>query len=154
MELSNVIQRNVEVIEATATVRDAARRMKEKDIGSLPVSAKDRIVGMLTDRDIVVRSIGRGDDPEKALVQEAMTDQIEFCYETDRLEEVSRKMSERQIRRMIVLDRNNKLVGIVSLGDLVRAQGAAPEVTHALEEISQPTKPTAAGTDQRQQRGR
>lgn len=146
MKLSDVMHRNVKVIGGDASVREAAQRMSDLDVGSLPVCVKDRIVGLLTDRDLVLRSVARGDDPNKTRVSDVMTSKVEWCFEEDSIEEASRKMSDCQIQRLIVLNHEKKLVGIVSLADLVRASSAAPAVTHVIEEIKSPTKPSAVGT--------
>jgi len=146
MKLSDVMHRNVEVISGDTTVREAAQKMCNLDVGSLPVCANDQIAGLVTDRDLVVRSLARGDDPGKARVVDVMTKDVEWCFEDDSIDDASRKMCERQIQRLIVLNRDKKLVGIVSLADLVRAKGNAPAVTHVVEEIKSPTKSSAAGT--------
>jgi CBS domain-containing protein len=142
MKLKDLMRRNVEVIAEGSTIRDAARRMCTVDIGALPVSKGDHIVGMVTDRDLVVRSLACGDDPDRAHVSDAMTRDVEWCYEDDELEDASRKMSDRQIQRMLVMNGDKRLVGIVSLGDLARARGA-PAVSRTLQEIKAPTKPSA-----------
>lgn len=144
MKLSDVMHRNVEVIKADSSVREAARLMSKLDVGALPVRGTDGIVGMVTDRDLVVRAIARGDDPDKTRVIDAMTRDPECCYEDDEIETASQKMSERQIQRLLVLDHEEKLVGIVALADLARAG-----VAHRLEEIKAPTKPSAIGTSTR-----
>jgi CBS domain-containing protein len=147
MKLSDLMQRNVRVIAGDTTVREAAQRMKDADVGALPVREDDRIIGMLTDRDLVVRSIARGDDPDRTRAVEVMTRDVAWCYVDESIDVASRKMSECQVQRLLVLDRQDKLVGIVSLGDLARARGNAPTVTHALEEIKAPTKSTALGAE-------
>jgi CBS domain-containing protein len=149
MKLADVMQRNVEVIPSNATVRDAAQRMSKRDIGALPVSIDERIAGMVTDRDLVVRSLARGDDPDKTRVSEIMTREVEWCFEEDSVDEASRKMSARQIQRLLVFDSANRLVGIVSLSDLVRTRGTSPAVTHVIEEIKSPTRSSAVGVDAR-----
>jgi CBS domain-containing protein len=140
------MHRNVEVIAGDATVREAAEQMSNLDVGSLPVCVNDRIVGLITDRDLVVRSLARGDDPNKMRVSDVMTSKVEWCFEDEPIDEASRKMSACQIQRLIVLNRDKRLVGIVSLADLVRGRGDAPAVTHIIEEIKSPTKSSAVGT--------
>ncbi len=144
MNLSDVMHRNVELIPADATVREAAERMSSLDIGSLPVRADDRIAGLVTDRDIVVRSVARGHDPNKTRVSDVMTSKVQWCFEDESVEEASRKMCELQIQRLVVLNRDKRLVGIVSIADLVRGdkQGGA----QAIGEIKSPTKSSAVGT--------
>lgn len=145
MKLFEVMQRNVEVIEGDATVRDAARRMVERDVGALPVRIDGRIAGMITDRDVVVRSVAGGDDPDRARVSEIMTRDVAWCYGDDGIDKASRTMSAHQIQRLLVLDHDENVIGIVSLGDLARARGNAPVAMEALEEIKGPTKSSALG---------
>ncbi|MBX3260366.1 MAG: CBS domain-containing protein [Labilithrix sp.] len=145
MKLSDVMHRNVEVIAGDTTVREAAKRMSNLDVGSLPVCLNQRLVGLLTDRDVVVRSIARGDDPDETRVSDVMTSKVEWCFEDESIEDASRKMSGRQIQRLVVLDREKKLVGIVSLADLVCGHGETPAVTQTIEAIKAPTKPSAVG---------
>jgi CBS domain-containing protein len=150
MKLSEVMHTNVEVVSGDTTVRDAARRMKELDVGALPVRVGDVLAGMVTDRDLVVRSIARGDNPDEVRVAEVMTQEAACCYVDDSIEQASRIMSQHQIQRLLVLGRDQKLAGIVSLGDLARARGNSPTVTNTLEEIKAPTKPSAIGTSRHQ----
>jgi CBS domain-containing protein len=125
MNLCDVMQRDVKVIVETATVREAARLMKEHDVGALPVCDGETIKGVVTDRDIVVRAIAAAADPNEARVADAMTRDVVWCYEDDSVEDAARTMNERQIRRLLVLSRDKKLVGILSLADLVSAHGEA-----------------------------
>jgi CBS domain-containing protein len=142
MKLSDVMHRDVQTISEDTTVRDAAKQMSSSDIGALPVCEDGHIAGMLTDRDIVVRSLARGDDPDSTKVGDIMTHEVEWCYDDAELEEASQKMRERQIQRLVVLDHDEHLAGIVSIADLARARG---EAGRTIEEIKAPTKPTAAG---------
>jgi CBS domain-containing protein len=142
MNISDLMHRNVELIKEDATIREAARRMKEAGIGVLPVVDDSRVLGMITDRDIVVRSIAHGDDPDKTRVSQAMTVDVEWCYDDHDIEIATRKMGDRQIQRLLVLDRQEKLVGIISLGDLASAR---EHVVQTLEAIKAPTKASAAG---------
>jgi CBS domain-containing protein len=147
MKISDLMQQNVQVVTVDATMRDAARRMSTSCVGALPVCSGDRIVGIITDRDIVVRALARGDDPDHAHVPDAMTREVEFCFDDDEVDEASRKMCERQIQRLLVMNHEKRLVGILSIADLVRAGAAAPAASRALGEIKAPTKPSAAGLD-------
>ena len=147
MKLGDIMQRNVEVIAGDATVRDSARRMKASGIGALPVCTNGKIVGMLTDRDLVVRSLAEGHDPDKTCASDIMTRDVAWCYEDQTLEQASQKMGECQIQRLLVMSRENRLVGIVSLADLTRARGTEPAVANAVEAIKAPTKASAVGFD-------
>jgi len=116
--LKEIMTHQVEVIPPDATLEKAAERMKTHDVGAIPVCENDHLVGMVTDRDIVVRIVADGGDPKVAKVRDAMTPDIEYCFEDDSVQEVARKMAERGIRRLVVFNRQERLVGIVSLGNL------------------------------------
>jgi CBS domain-containing protein len=110
--------RQVEVIQPERSLEEAAEKMKTLDVGVIPVCDGDRLVGMLTDRDIVTRVIAEQRDPHATRVSDAMTATVISCYEDDDVQRAARRMDEEQIRRLAVLDRDKRLVGIVSLGDL------------------------------------
>jgi len=116
--LKEIMTHQVEVIPPDASLEKAAERMKTHDVGAIPVCENDHLVGMVTDRDIVVRIVADGGDPKVAKVRDAMTPDIEYCFEDDSVQEVARKMAETGIRRLVVLNRQERLVGIVSLGNL------------------------------------
>jgi CBS domain-containing protein len=144
MKLSEVMQTKLEIISADASIQEAALRMKERNVGALPVRVGDQLAGIVTDRDIVVRSVARGDDPDEVRVATVMTKDTAYGYIDDSVDEASQIMSKHQIQRLLVLDRSEKLVGIVTLADLSR--GNAPVVTRTLEEIKKPTKSSALGS--------
>ena len=137
MKIRDVMTRDVDVINPAAMIAEASRRMRDEDIGALPVGEGDKLVGMVTDRDIVVRAIAVGKDPAKTPVREAMSDQVLYCFEDQSTEEVSANMGENQVRRLPVVNRDKRLVGIVALGDL-SSRGATKEAGAALGEISEP----------------
>jgi CBS domain-containing protein len=120
--VADVMTRSVRIASPEDTVQQAAEVMAEADTGVLPVGEDDRIVGMLTDRDLAVRLVAAGKDPAKAKVREVMTAGAEFCFEDEDLDSVVEKMSARRLRRLPVLDHEKRLVGIVSLGDLATEQ--------------------------------
>jgi CBS domain-containing protein len=123
----------------TASLQEAARKMRDLDVGPLPVCGdNDRLVGMLTDRDITVRAVAEGQDPKTARVQDIMTPDITYCFEDQDITEAARLMEEKQIRRLVVLNRDKRLVGIVSLGDLAVKTGDKKVSSEALEQVSQP----------------
>lgn len=134
MRIQDVMTREVRTIAPTNTLREAARLMGDIDAGSLPVAESDRLVGMLTDRDIAVRAIAAGKGPDTT-VGEAMSPDILYCYDDQDIDEVCENMSDMQVRRLPVVDRNKKLVGIVSLGDLAR-RGETDAAGEALEGIT------------------
>ena len=136
MQIRELMTTDVEVIRPDDTLQTAAQTMADLNAGALPVGENDRLVGMITDRDITVRAVAKGCDPEKTRVREVMSSEIRYCFEDEGSEAVARKMGEWQIRRLPVLNRDKRLVGIVSLGDLAIG-GAEEESKEALEEISQ-----------------
>ena len=136
MQVKEVMSRGVACIRPDATLQQAAQRMRDLDVGPLPVCGEnDRLVGLLTDRDITVRAVAEGKDPRSAHVQEVMTEGIDYCFEDDDVAEAARHMEDRQIRRLVVLNRDRRLVGIVSLGDLATT-GDEHLAGHTLERIS------------------
>jgi CBS domain-containing protein len=123
MKLKDIITKDPQVISPGATICEAGRIMKECDVGMLPVCDGERLVGAITDRDLAIRAIAEGHDPLKTKVRDVMTPGICWCFEDQSLEEVAALMEEKKIRRIAVVDRNKRLVGIASLGDFaVRSQ--------------------------------
>jgi CBS domain-containing protein len=111
--------------------------MSEEDVGALPVADNDRLVGMITDRDIAIRGVGEGMAAD-ARVRQVMTEQVKYCFEDEDLAHVSQNMASLQMRRLPVMNRDKRLVGIVSLGDLAVASKAKSQAAQALHGISQP----------------
>ena len=135
MKISAAMTPDVEVVRPEDTLRAAAQIMADIDAGVLPVCDGERLVGMVTDRDITVRAVAAGCDPEQTPVRDVMSEALRYCFEGDDAEAVSRKMAGWQVRRLPVLDGEKRLVGIVSLGDLAIG-GAEEESQEALKEIS------------------
>lgn len=137
MKIREAMTRDVRMVRPDETIREAAHLMAELDIGALPVEESDRLVGMITDRDIAVRAVaeGRGAD---TMVRDVMTAEIKYCFDDQSVEEVTRNMGEQRLRRLPVVDRNKRLVGILSLGDLALDEGAQDEAGEALGGISRP----------------
>jgi CBS domain-containing protein len=135
--LKDVMTRHVEVISPDATIAEAAQRMRQGDFGLLPVGENDRMIGTITDRDIAIRAVaeGRGSDTK---VREVMSDGVCWAFEDESVEHASRIMSERQIRRLPIVDRDKRLTGIVSLGDLAAGRKDIECAAEALAEISEP----------------
>jgi CBS domain-containing protein len=144
MKIAEVMTRDVRVIDPDRSVKDAARIMDDMNVGVLPVCDGRRLVGMITDRDIAVRSTATGVPPDRHRVHEVMSTSLQWCFEDDEAEDVLRHMSERQIRRMPVVDEERRLVGIVALGDF--ATDNAPGTEEALRRISSPSEPDRSGT--------
>lgn len=136
MQVRFIMTLTVESVSPETSLQESARRMKELDVGPLPVCADDgRVVGMITDRDIAVRATAQGLDPALTLVRDVMSDQVVACFEDQEVDEAMRIMEEMRVRRLPVLDSDNRLVGIVSLGDLaVRANKS--QATEVLREVS------------------
>jgi CBS domain-containing protein len=143
MQVLDVMTRDVETITPDASLQQAAEAMEAMGVGSLPVCDGRRLVGTLTDRDIVVRGVATGRSPVEMVVRECMTEDISYAFEDEDSEEVLARMKTLQIRRLAVLDKEKNLVGIVSLGDIATEPRAADskEVGEAIAEISEPSRP-------------
>lgn len=123
MNIREVMTRDAKLASPNDTLQDAAKLMKACDCGVLPVADGDRLVGMITDRDIAVRCIAEGKGPNTK-VRDAMTEDVKYCFEDEDVSHVCANMSEIQVRRLPVMDRNKRLVGIVSLSDLAHQSPA------------------------------
>lgn len=134
--VSDIMSTDVQIIGPQDTLRRAAERMQELDVGALPVCDGSRLLGMLTDRDIIVRGVAEGLDPEEAAVSDVMTSDLQYCTEDQDTEEVMRLMGDKQVRRLPVVNADKKLVGIVSVGDLATRQSG--HIDQTLREISEP----------------
>jgi CBS domain-containing protein len=128
--------RDVRVANPDQTIQDAAKMMSDVDAGVLPVGENDRLVGMITDRDIAVRAVAQGKGPDTP-VREVMTADVKYCFDDEDTDQVARNMGDQQIRRLPVVNRDRRLVGILSLGDLAVMQGGQP-AGEALTDISRP----------------
>lgn len=136
MKVSEVMTRDIETVRPDQQARDAARFMLHADAGSIPVTDGERLIGIITDRDIAVRGVALGYGPE-ALVSELMTSGVVSAHADEPIEEAARKMGEAQVRRLPVIDDQERLVGIVSLGDLAR-ETDEDTAGQALEGVSAP----------------
>jgi CBS domain-containing protein len=136
MRISDCMTQNVRIAGPDQTLRDAAQSMASLDAGVLPVAENDRLVGMITDRDIAVRGIGEGRGPD-AKIREVMSAEVRYCFDDEEVDDVLHNMGDLKVRRMPVLSRERRLVGIVSLGDLATNSEAA-KAGEALGSISQP----------------
>jgi CBS domain-containing protein len=141
MWIRDIMTRNVECVWPDDTLQEAALKMKDLDVGPLPVCDYDHVVGMLTDRDITVRAVAEGRDPRSTRVRDVMTRNVVSCSEDDAVEEAARLMQERQIRRLLVLDRDKRLIGIVSLGDLAAEAEDPYRMAEVLQDVSVPAMP-------------
>ena len=138
MKVKDIMTPNVECVWPDDTLQEAALKMKEMEIGPLPVCDRNHIVGMLTDRDIVIRGVAAGRDPRLTKVRDVMTRDIIRCYEDEEVEEAERLMRSRQVRRVLVVNRDDRLVGILSLGDLAAQTGNPERVGVLLQSVSEP----------------
>ena len=141
MKVKDIMTKNVAYINPEASVIEAAQLMQKHNIGSVPVMDSSGIVGIVTDRDIVVRNIAHGKSPHDTSVKDVMTSQVATVTPDTNVDEMTELMSRHQIRRIPVIQ-NNTLVGIVALGDMATCPGADMEASEALSEISKPSKPS------------
>ena len=125
MRVSECMTRDVRVATPGQTIRDAAKMMADCDAGVLPVGENDRLVGMITDRDIAVRAVAQGKGPDTPVREVMSTENIMYCYEDDDLDDVAKNMGDVKVRRMPVMDRNKRLVGIISIGDISHGEQKA-----------------------------
>lgn len=139
-DVSEIMSTDVQSVEPQESLRRAAQRMQELDIGALPVCNGQRLLGMLTDRDIVVRGLANGMDPDEACASDVMTDDVQYCTADQDAAEVLRVMGDKQVRRLPVVDEDRNLIGIVSLGDLALRQPG--HIDQAVREISEPGSPS------------
>ena len=137
MQIKDVMTKNVELVSPDTSVKAAAQQMRQHDIGALPVGKGEKMIGMLTDRDIVLRVVAEGKNPTDAKVGETMSPGVRYCFEDQFLDDVARNMASQQIRRLPVVSRDKRLVGIVSIADLA-TNGDHAGVGEALESISKP----------------
>ena len=136
MQVREVMSKKLKMIDSTATLLEAAELMRDNDIGSLPVADADRPIGMVTDRDIVVRALADYKDPSQTRVRDIITPRLTTIYEDQECQEAADLMARQQVRRLLVLDHQKNPVGVLSLGDLGRslAGSAAAEVVHGVSE--------------------
>jgi CBS domain-containing protein len=139
--------RDVQIAAPDQSIIDAAKMMAECDCGVLPVGENDRLVGMITDRDIVIRALAQGKAGE-AKVRDVMSEDVKYCFEEDDLSKVAHNMGDLQVRRLPVLDKDKRLIGIVSLGDIATTD-ETQSAAEALSSISEPAS-GHSGSGQRQ----
>lgn len=137
MQIREAMTPDVRTVTPSTTLREAAHLMAGIDAGILPVSEGDRLVGMVTDRDIAVRGIGAGKGPDTT-VGEVMTHEVRYCFDDDTIEDVCENMADIQVRRLPVVNRQKRLVGIVSLADIV-STSAREDAGQVLEGITRPS---------------
>lgn len=136
MKISNCMTNDVQIASPDQSIREVAQAMAQLDAGSMPVGDNDRLVGMITDRDIAVRGIALGKGPD-AKVRDVMSSDVKYCFDDEEVDDVLQNMGDLQVRRLPVLNRDKRLVGIISLGDLA-TNGETAEAGEALSGISKP----------------
>ena len=136
-QLKEFINYRVETAQPTDSLQRAAEKMRDLDVGSLPVCDGQRLLGAITDRDITIRATARGQDPSQTQVQEVMTPDVVYCLETDDVDAAAKKMQEHQIRRIFVVNEGHELVGITSLGELATVTGDRRLAGETLERVSE-----------------
>jgi CBS domain-containing protein len=141
MQIKEIMTRDVEVIRPEATLQEAAQKMRDLDVGAIPVCDGRKLQGMLTDRDITIRATAEGANPKERRVQDTMTEDVYYCYENQSVEDVAMIMMDKQVRRIPVVNENRDLIGIVSLGDIAVDHNDDEVSGATLDEISKPSKP-------------
>jgi CBS domain-containing protein len=138
MQVKDMMTEHAECISPNESIQKAAQKMKALDVGSLPVCGNDRLAGIVTDRDIVVRGVCEGCDTKATTVEDVMTPHITYCFEDQDVQEAAELMREKKIRRLVVLNRDKRLVGIFSLGDLALETDDEHLACETLERVSEP----------------
>ena len=118
MLVKDVMSSKPEFLPPTATLKQAADQMYAHDYGFIPIGENDRLIGVITDRDITIRGVAKGKDPVKTILKEIMTEGVAYCFESDHIEKAVQLMEKQQIRRLAVLNEKKRLTGVVSLGDI------------------------------------
>lgn len=122
MKARDIMTTNVECLAPDASLREVASRMKSLDVGFIPLCENDKLFGTVTDRDIVIRAIAEGRDVESTKARDVMSADVFYCFEDDSVETVAKKMQEKEVRRILILDKNKRLTGVISLGDISQAK--------------------------------
>jgi CBS domain-containing protein len=141
MKVREIMTPGVEVIDAAASLQEAGEKMRLLNVGSLPVYDGSQLVGMVTDRDITVRATAEGADPRSALVRDAMTWDVSYVFDDQDVKDAAKLMEDRQIRRLLVVDGERKVVGILSLGDIATEGVKSGLKAEVLEKVSEPSEP-------------
>jgi CBS domain-containing protein len=142
MQVQELMTPSVKTIDSTATVLEAAEVMRDQDVGALPVADAGRPIGMLTDRDIVVRALADYRDPAQTRVRDIITPRLSTVYDDQDVTEAADVMARDQVRRLLVLNRRQAPVGILSLGDIGKSQSVASDGARALQGTSEPQRDT------------
>lgn len=138
MQVSECMTQDVRIANPGESLQQAARAMADIDAGFLPVGEDDKLVGIITDRDIAVRAVGCGCGPDTR-VRDVMSKEVRYCFEDEEIDDVLDNMAEQQIRRLPVIDRNKRLVGVVSIGDLAASGRETAHIAKTLGDIARPS---------------
>jgi len=122
MKVSEAMSRDVKVCTPGSSIRDCAKMMEACDAGAMPVGENDRLIGMITDRDIAIRAVAQGKGPDTPVREVMSSEKVLYCYDDEELDHVAKNMSEHQVRRLPVVNREKRLVGIVSFGDVAQKE--------------------------------
>ena len=136
MRVCDAMSREVRIATPGQSIRDVAKIMAEIDAGAMPVGENDRLVGMITDRDIAIRAVAQGKGPDTPVREVMSTEQVLYCYEDEELDHVAKNMGSEQVRRLPVVNRDKRLVGIVSFGDVAQKETRA--ATKAAKGVTKP----------------
>ena len=139
MKISEIMSREPVVVAPDTSLCETARLMRDLDVGMLPVCDGDRLQGMITDRDIAIRGVAEDLDPTSSTAEDVMTKNVLFCFEDDSVDEAAHKMEANQVRRLVILTREKRLIGVLSLGDLATRTEEKETVAEAVKAISEPT---------------
>jgi CBS domain-containing protein len=139
MRVSDAMTREVRLCTPGQTIREVAQAMAEIDAGALPVGENDRLIGMITDRDIAIRAVAAGKGPDTP-VRDVMSEHVHYCFDDEEIDDVAQNMGDIRVRRLPVVNRQKRLVGILSLGDVARSEGGET-VGDAVVGVSQPGGP-------------
>ncbi len=141
MQVKDIMTRNVEMINPQATVTKAAQKMQCFDIGVIPVSEGNKVIGMVTGRDIVMRTVAEGRDPQRTTVREIMTQKVHCCSQDESIDQAAQIMEEKHIHRLVVCDQNNLPVGMLSLADFAVKSRNEHLTWEVLEKVCEPAHP-------------
>jgi len=137
MKVREIMSTNVECVSPDTGVKEVALKMKKLDVGFIPVCENDRLAGTLTDRDIVLRGVAEGRDLNTTKARELMTNEIIWCFEDEDVKTVAKKMREKEVRRMLILNRDKRLVGVVSIGDVSQVEEkVSGQTLHEITEVA------------------
>ena len=140
MQVKEIMTKNPEMVSIDTSLMDAAKKMKDLDVGVMPVSRENSVVGVVTDRDIVVRGIAEQRDPSMTVVRDVMSSHVLTCPENTDIRDAAQTMKKNKVRRLVITDTSGKPVGIISLGDIATKSSAKKEMSgEVLEKVSEPS---------------